>query len=215
MAVVDKSNKLVLLKAIKAATVKMKAYADDLISSVAQAAAEAIEEHANRKDNPHGVTASQTGALPLTGGKLTGNLTGQYITGTWLQATVANAMASKPPRVCVQDSAGWIYSRTPDQLRDDLGAMKKGESIAVTIPTTGWVKDATYPKYPYYYDIAVSGITAKDRVGITISPGSIDDAAACMICPANNTMADKIRIWTKTVPTAAISAEYWLDQGKE
>ena len=212
---VDKSNKLVLLKAIKAATVKMKAYADDLISSVAQAAAEAIEEHANRKDNPHGVTASQTGALPLTGGKLTGNLTGQYITGTWLQATAANAMASKPPRVCVQDSAGWIYSRTTDQLRDDLGAMKKGESIAVTIPTTGWVKDTTYADYPYCYDIAVSGITAKDRVGITISPGSVDDAAACMICPANNTMADKIRIWTKTVPTAAISAEYWLDQGKE
>ena len=116
---VDKSNKLVLLKAIKAATVKMKAYADDLISSVAQAAAEAIEEHANRKDNPHGVTAEQVKALPLTGGTLTGNLTGKYITGTWLQATAEIAMANK------------------------------------------------------------------------------------------------IRLWTKTVPTAAISAEYWLDQGEE
>lgn len=212
---VDKSNKLVLLKAIKAATVKMKAYADDLISSVAQAAAEAIEEHANRKDNPHGVTAEQAKALPLTGGTLTGNLIGKYIIGTWLQATAENAMTSKPPRVCVQDSAGWIYSRTPDQLRDDIGAMRKGESIAVTIPTTGWVKDATYPKYPYCYDIAVSGITAKDRVGITIAPGSLANAVACEICPTNNTMANKIRLWTKTVPTAAISAEYWLDQGKE
>ena len=212
---VDKSNKLVLLKAIKAATVKMKAYADDLISSEAQAAAEAIEEHANRKDNPHGVTAEQAKALPLTGGTLTGNLIGKYIIGTWLQATAENAMTSKPPRVCVQDSAGWIYSRTPDQLRDDIGAMRKGESIAVTIPTTGWVKDATYPKYPYCYDIAVSGITAKDRVGITIAPGSLANAVACEICPTNNTMANKIRLWTKTVPTAAISAEYWLDQGKE
>lgn len=212
---VDKSNKLVLLKAIKAATAKMKEYADNLIANVAQAAAEAIEEHANRKDNPHGVTAKQAGALPLTGGTLTGNLTGKYIIGTWLQATAENAMTSKPPRVCVQDSAGWIYSRTPDQLRDDIGAMRKGESIAVTIPTTGWVKDATYADYPYCYDIAVSGITAKDRVGITIAPGSLANAVACEICPTNNTMANKIRLWTKTVPTAAISAEYWLDQGEE
>ena len=212
---VDKSNKLVLLKAIKAATVKMKNYADNLVANVAQAAADAIEEHANRKDNPHGVTASQIKALPLSGGTLTGDLIGKYITGTWLRATAPNAMTTKPPRVCVQDSSGWVYSRTPDQLRDDLNAMKKGESIAVTIPTTGWVKDTTYTDYPYCYDIAVSGITAKDRVGITIAPGSMANAVACKLCPTNNTMANKIRLWTKTVPTAAISAEYWLDQGEE
>lgn len=212
---VDKTNKLALLKAIKSATAKMKEYADNLIADVAKAAADAIEEHLDNKNNPHGVTAKQAGALPLSGGTLTGDLIGKYITGTWLQATAANAMATKPPRVCVQDSSGWIYSRTPDQLRGDLNAMKKGTSIAVTIPASGWSEDTTYADYPYCYDIAVSGITAKDRVGITIAPGSLATAVACKLCPTNNTMAGKIRIWAKAVPNAAISAEYWLDQGEE
>lgn len=212
---VDKDNKLGLLKAIRAATAKMKEYADNLIADVAKAAADAIEEHVDRQDNPHGVTASQIKALPLTGGTLTGDLIGKYITGTWLKATAENAMATKPPRVCVQDSSGWIYSRTPDQLRGDLNAMKKGTSIAVTIPASGWSEDTAYADYPYCYDIAVSGITAKDRVGITIAPGSLATAVACKLCPTNNTMAGKIRIWAKAVPNAAISAEYWLDQGEE
>ena len=212
---VDKTNKLALLKAIKSATAKMKEYADNLIADVAKAAADAIEEHLDNKNNPHGVTAKQAGALPLSGGILTGDLFGKYITGTWLKATAANAMATKPPRVCVQDSEGWIYSRTPDQLRDDIGAMRKGESIAVAIQTTGWVEDAANADYPYYYDIAVSGITAKDRVGITIAPGSLANAVDCKLCPTNNTMAGKIRIWAKAVPAAVISAEYWLDQGEE
>ena len=60
--------------------------------------------------------------LPLSGGTLTGNLTGRYITGTWLQSTADNALSYAPPRICVQDSGGWIYSRTPAQILDDIGA---------------------------------------------------------------------------------------------
>ena len=60
--------------------------------------------------------------LPLSGGALTGNLTGKYITGTWLQATASNHSADKQSRVVVQDSGGWLYSRTPDELRSDIGA---------------------------------------------------------------------------------------------
>lgn len=33
-----------------------------------------LDDFAGRKDNPHGVTAQQTGALPLTGGTLTSNV---------------------------------------------------------------------------------------------------------------------------------------------
>lgn len=60
--------------------------------------------------------------LPLSGGALTGNLTGKYITGTWLQATASNHSTAKQSRVVVQDSSGWLYSRTPDELRSDIGA---------------------------------------------------------------------------------------------
>ena len=60
--------------------------------------------------------------LPLSGGTLSGNLTGKYIVGTWLQATASNHSASKQSRVVVQDSSGWLCSRTPDELRSDIGA---------------------------------------------------------------------------------------------
>ena len=39
--------------------------------------------------------------LPLAGGTLSGNLTGKYITGTWLQATAYNHSASKQSKVVV------------------------------------------------------------------------------------------------------------------
>ena len=59
--------------------------------------------------------------LPITGGTLTGNLTGRYITGTWLQGTSSNQLQTTPQRICVQDSSGWIYSRTPSQILGDIG----------------------------------------------------------------------------------------------
>lgn len=60
--------------------------------------------------------------LPLSGGTLTGNLTGKYFIGTWLQATANNHSASKQTKVCVQDASGWIYHRTLDELKADMGA---------------------------------------------------------------------------------------------
>lgn len=68
--------------------------------------------------------------LPLSGGTLAGNLTGKYIAGTWLQATASNHSASKQSRVVVQDPSGWLYSRTPDELRADIGAASTSAATA-------------------------------------------------------------------------------------
>lgn len=68
--------------------------------------------------------------LPLSGGTLTGSLTGKYIVGTWLQATASNHSASKQSRVVVQDPTGWLYSRTPDELRADIGAASTSVATA-------------------------------------------------------------------------------------
>ena len=59
--------------------------------------------------------------LPLTGGTLTGNLVGQYITGTRLRSTANNASAKAATKICIQDSEGWIYTRTPAQILSDMG----------------------------------------------------------------------------------------------
>lgn len=69
---------------------------------------------------------SDTGEyLPLAGGTLTGNLTGKYITGTWLQTTTTSDLGKAPPKVAVLDSQGWIYYRTPAELLEDMGGYTK------------------------------------------------------------------------------------------
>ena len=65
-----------------------------------------------------------------------GNLTGKYLTGTWLQTTAATDLNSTPPKVAVLDNSGWIYSRTPSDLKSDMGLSKI--FISQTISPKGW-----------------------------------------------------------------------------
>lgn len=62
--------------------------------------------------------ASDVGALSTAGGTLTGNLTGKYITGTWLQTT---DVSDKAGDFATIDSSGWIYKRTADEVATDIG----------------------------------------------------------------------------------------------
>ena len=61
------------------------------------------------------------GKLDKAGGTLTGNLTGKYITGTWLQSTAAANLGKTPGKIAVLDDSGWVYYRTPAELFADLG----------------------------------------------------------------------------------------------
>lgn len=70
------------------------------------------------------------GKLDKTGGTLTGNLTGKYFTGTWLQTTAATDLGRTPGKVAVLDDSGWVYYRTPAELKSDIGANGY-------LPTTG------------------------------------------------------------------------------
>ena len=67
---------------------------------------------------------------------LDGNLTGKYLTGTWLQTTAATDLNSTPPKVAVLDNSGWIYSRTPKDLKSDMGLSKI--FISQSITPKGW-----------------------------------------------------------------------------
>lgn len=59
--------------------------------------------------------------LPLSGGTLTGNLEGKYITGTWLQGTEDNHMSTVATKFCVMDGSGWVYHRTAAEVLSDIG----------------------------------------------------------------------------------------------
>lgn len=63
------------------------------------------------------LSANDVGALPISGGTLTGSLSGKYITGTWLQTT---EVSDKAGDFATIDSDGWIYKRTASEVNDDI-----------------------------------------------------------------------------------------------
>lgn len=67
------------------------------------------------------VTLEDAPFLPLSGGKMTGNLDGNYIKGEWLQATASNHLSGAATKICVQDKDGWVYHRTAAEIRSDIG----------------------------------------------------------------------------------------------
>ena len=68
------------------------------------------------------IKSALDGKLSTSGGTLTGNLNGQYITGTWLQTTRATDLGRTPGKIAILDDSGWIYYRTPAELKSDIGA---------------------------------------------------------------------------------------------
>ena len=76
------------------------------------------------------LTASDVGALPTSGGSLTGNLTvgsssigtNGYIEGTWLKTTKATESAGNFATI---SGDGWIYKRTPANVLGDIGGQAK------------------------------------------------------------------------------------------
>ena len=81
------------------------------------------------------LTAADVGALPTTGGTLTGDLKvgsatiqkNGYVVGTWLQGTAANHQTTAATKFAVQDGSGWIYHRTASEALSDMG----GASVSV------------------------------------------------------------------------------------
>ena len=50
-----------------------------------------------------------------------GDVTGKYLTATWLRTIATTDLGKAPPKVAVLDNSGWIYYRTLQGIRADLG----------------------------------------------------------------------------------------------
>lgn len=115
--------------------------------------------------------------------------------------------------------------RKADERLDDLetGKADKVSPVSFIIPAEGWAseeidetgEEETGASYPYYIDIAVTGVTAKDRADVTISVDGMGTATSCGLCPTSETLDGKIRLRAVSVPDEAIPAEYCLHIGKE
>lgn len=82
------------------------------------------------------IKSALDGKLSLSGGTLTGNLTGKYITGSWLKTTDASELSTTPTKIPVLDSEGWIYYRTLEHLKNDLGVGSGSGSSTLPAVTT-------------------------------------------------------------------------------
>ena len=80
------------------------------------------------------VDSGLSGKLDKSGGTLTGNLTGQYITGTWLQTTAASDLGKNAGKIAVLDDSGWVYYRTPSELLSDIGAATASAMLLKAYP---------------------------------------------------------------------------------
>lgn len=80
------------------------------------------------------VDTGLSGKLDKSGGTLTGNLSGKYITGTWLQTTEATDLGRTPGKIAVLDESGWVYYRTPLELLADLGTETVDEILGLVYP---------------------------------------------------------------------------------
>lgn len=97
----------------------------------------------------------------------------------------------------------------------DNAKADKISAVAVTISTDGWVEDKTWKDYPLRYDITTTGMTAADRADVILSPGSLRAATECGVCQTCETQEGKIRIWARTAPAEALTAEYRIIQGEK
>lgn len=92
------------------------------------------------------VKSALDGKLDKTGGTLTGNLTGKYITSTWLQTTEATDLGRVPGKIAVLDDSGWVYYRTPAELKSDIGASSGGVDVSTVL-------DKVYPVGSIYMSV--------------------------------------------------------------
>lgn len=131
------------------------------------------------------VKASLSGKLDKTGGTLTGNLSGQYITGTWLQTTAASDLGRTPGKIAVLDDAGWVYYRSLAEIKEDIGASSGGGA------DIGTVLSKVYPVGSIYMSVSSASpatlfggtwVQIKDRfllaAGTTYKAGATGGEAA-------------------------------------
>lgn len=107
-------------------TVNGKALSSNITLTASDVSAVPTSRTVNGKALSSNITlsAGDVSALPISGGTLTGNLTGKYITGTWLQTT---EVSNKAGDFATIDSNGWIYKRTASEANADIIS---GHSIA-------------------------------------------------------------------------------------
>ena len=149
-------------------------------------------------------SASDVGALPTSGGSLTGNLTvgsssigtNGYIEGTWLRTTKATESAGNFATI---SGDGWIYKRTPANVLGDIGgqakitasgilkgngaggvsaAAKGTDYAAPSVGVTATLRASGWATGAKTQAVSVSGVTATTNGSLRIAQSATDEQFA-------------------------------------
>lgn len=180
----------------------------------------------NYKSGIVNLTASDVGALAITGGTLTGNLqigstslrTNGYVIGTWLQGTASNHLNYTATKFAVQDASGWIYHRTASEVRTDIGAGNTNlyKIDNVSIPTTAWVNNTNSQAlaqekvdFPFMATISITNpaITENDIARVVLN---YVDQISGNFAPVCYTIANGVIIEAADKPSETITLSYIL-----
>ena len=141
------------------------------------------------------VKSALSGKMDKSGGAFTGNVSGKYFTGTWLQTTEATDLGRVPGKIAVLDESGWVYYRTPAELLADIGAMADGDY---------YTKTET--------DAAIAVRASLSHYGTTKLSTSIDSISKVLAATpyAVKTALDAAKAYADSVVTGA---DYVTEQG--
>ena len=144
----------------------------------------------NGKTGAVKLAASDVGAVAKTGDTMTGDLTvgsakmqtNGYVTGTWLRSTANIALSTKPSQIAVVND-GWVYTRTPEQIADDIGAITSGDLTQALGTSTD--KAPSEKAVNNAISAAVSG-GLPSGVIMMWSGAASDIPSGCVLCNGNN-----------------------------
>lgn len=160
-----------------------------------------------------GLTAEEIGALPLTGGTMTGGLSVPSLTLNGLLATIS---VSDPNELCMTTNPGdeepvlLGFIKTPTQ---DYHAANKayvdGKVLVFagkTVATTRWTSNTTYSAQGYNWRAAVicSGVTDSHRPDVAFSAA---DAMSGNFAPVADSYVGGVYVYCKTKPTTTITIQ--------
>ena len=163
--------------------------ADSKDTAIAAAQATA-DNHIANKENPHGVTAEQTGAAKAVHTHNTSDI------------TAGTLDAARLPVVPVDK--GGTGATTPEQARQNLGSEGKHTSSTVTLTSSGWSSNSQ--------TISVSGMTATLDIIVSPAPASWESwGKAGVYCSAQGD--GTLTFECREKPTSSLTANILILKG--
>lgn len=158
--------------------------------------ADALAEHAEDQNNPHGVTATQIGL---------GNVNNTADINKPVSILQAEAIGQVNQSLESHKAESGIHHTHANKAVLDQIKQEHLESSITILASAFTVNTDEYAAYyPYYTDHAITGMTESCWADVNYTPATL--ALECM-SPQARTMTGKIRLYADSLPSASITID--------